>query len=69
MVNVEELARICNNDFCSKKRTCGILVQGGNSSLRENVVSELRVIVAVPVYTPDFKPPEGQYVFDLNNQI
>ena len=69
MRDAKELAKKCNEDFCSKKRNCGIVVQGGTSSLRENVDSELRGLVTVPVFTPDFQVIHGQYIFDLKHYV
>lgn len=68
-ISAEKLAKICNEVFCSEKRNCGIIVKGGNPKLRGDVVFILGNMVEVPVYTPEFNAPEGQYVFNLDDYI
>lgn len=68
MRNAKELVEICIEEFYSKKRNCGIVVQGGSPRLRVEVVSTLRNMLDVSVFTPDFKA-EGQYVFDIGKYL
>jgi deoxyhypusine synthase len=64
-----KLATICNEEFCSKKRNCGIVIVGGIEKQRKAVANQLRELVDVFVYTPNQFPPKDSYFFNLDKYL
>ncbi len=66
---LEKIIASVIDNFYSKKRTCGIVIEGGTENQRQKVVFDLIPKVDVFVYTPKQCPPEGSYRFNISKYL